>query len=128
MVVEIWRPGVPVSWPPKALSAGTTSDSLDRVRRAGKAPPRAARRSRKLEDDTAQERLELVFALACLEPGENDGRPVGGLPGIKPDNPIKAVAITTRYNSLPTGLALTQSWRAPIRKAFLLATDRPFTY
>ena len=35
MVVEISRPGVPASWPPKALSSGTASDSADRLRRAG---------------------------------------------------------------------------------------------
>ena len=38
MVVEISRPGVPASWPPKALSSGTSSDSVDRRRRAGSVP------------------------------------------------------------------------------------------
>ena len=47
MVVEISRPGVPASWPPKALSSGTSSDSVDRRRRAGSGPPRSARRSRR---------------------------------------------------------------------------------
>ena len=47
MVVEISRPGVPPSWPPNALSSGTASVCVDRLRREGRYPPRASRRSRR---------------------------------------------------------------------------------
>jgi hypothetical protein len=36
IVVEIWRPGVPPSWPPNADSSGTGSDSVDFCRRDGR--------------------------------------------------------------------------------------------
>jgi len=47
MVVEKARPSpLPLSWPSKAESGGTSSDS-DFARRAGKEPPSARRRSRR---------------------------------------------------------------------------------